>query len=217
MRAPALPRGWGPLDNPYCTPHPLVLPPWLAPLAAAPGRIYSDRSEEFCPRPTVQREIIRRLSEAFGFDRNFSKMVAMSAAIFPNFWYTARLDGQSSSTRKGFSEENAEVERADNTFPSAYIHDHIPPLVSPHPPNNSRVVQSGWKADGNLGLVQTAQRATPWRAKNGREKMQQPLQERRGDLGEEGWREGEIIGGESFLERGPGTIRILRSVLSNFF
>jgi len=27
MRAPALPWGWGPLDNPYCTPHPLVLPP----------------------------------------------------------------------------------------------------------------------------------------------------------------------------------------------
>lgn len=27
MRAPALPWGWGPLDNPYCTPHPLVLSP----------------------------------------------------------------------------------------------------------------------------------------------------------------------------------------------
>lgn len=64
MRAPALPRGWGPLDNPYCTPHPLVLPPRLAPLAAAPGRIYSDRPEEFCPRPTVQREISPYLSPA---------------------------------------------------------------------------------------------------------------------------------------------------------
>lgn len=65
MRAPALPRGWGPLDNPYCTPHPLPLPPSLAPLAAAPGRIYSDRPEQFCPGPTAQREISLPLSPAY--------------------------------------------------------------------------------------------------------------------------------------------------------
>lgn len=63
MRAPALPWGWGPLDNPYCTPHPLVLSPLtLVPRAAAPGRIYSDRPEEFCPGSSRQREIPSNLS-----------------------------------------------------------------------------------------------------------------------------------------------------------
>lgn len=36
MRAPALPWGWGPLDNPYCTPHPLVLPPYVRPSRRRP-------------------------------------------------------------------------------------------------------------------------------------------------------------------------------------
>lgn len=66
MRAPALPWGWGPLDNPYCTPHPLVLPPYVRPSRRRPwpyilrsaGRVLSglvalERNpiESICGRP----------------------------------------------------------------------------------------------------------------------------------------------------------------------
>lgn len=66
------------------------------------------------------------------------------------------------------------MERADNTFAAAYIHDHIPPLVSPHPPNNSGVVQSRRRTDGNPGrIVRAASRYARkiTKAKNGRARM----------------------------------------------
>jgi len=152
---------WGPLLSPgggapsithIVPPIPSFFPPTFVPRAAAPGRIYSDRPGEFCPGSSRQREILSNLSVGDPRARNFSKMMVVRRGIFANFRYSARLPGPRTCLRKGFSRENREVERADNTFAAAYIHDHIPPLVSPHPPNNSGVVQSRRRTDGNPGV-----------------------------------------------------------------
>lgn len=70
MRAPALPWGWGPLDNPYCTPHSLVLPLYVRPSRRRPwpyilrsaGRVLSglvalERNpiESICGRPVCPK------------------------------------------------------------------------------------------------------------------------------------------------------------------
>lgn len=152
---------WGPLLSPgggapsithIVPPIPSFFPPEFVPRAAAPGRIYSDRPEEFCPGRSRQREIPSNLSAGVARVRNFSKMMVMRLRIFANFRYKPRPRRPRTWTRKGFSRENREVERADNTFAATYIHDHIPPLVSPHPPNNSGVVQSRRRAAGNPGV-----------------------------------------------------------------
>lgn len=56
MRAPALPWGWGPLDNPYCTPHPLVLPPLRSSLAPPPLAVYTPIGRKSFVRARRARE-----------------------------------------------------------------------------------------------------------------------------------------------------------------
>jgi len=69
MRAPALPRGWGPLDNPYCTPHPLVL---LSPLRVRPSRRR--------PWPYIPRSAGRVLSGLAAPERNAAESICGGAA-----------------------------------------------------------------------------------------------------------------------------------------
>lgn len=64
MRAPALPWGWGPLDNPYCTPHPLVL---SLPPHARPSRRR--------PWPYILRSAGRVLSGLVAPERNPTKYI----------------------------------------------------------------------------------------------------------------------------------------------
>lgn len=58
MRAPALPWGWGPLDNPYCTPHPLVLSlsPSRSSLAPPPLAVYTPIGRKSFVRARRARE-----------------------------------------------------------------------------------------------------------------------------------------------------------------
>lgn len=61
MRAPALPWGWGPLDNPYCTPHPLVLPPSRSSLAPPPLAVYTPIGRKSFVRACRAREKSHRI------------------------------------------------------------------------------------------------------------------------------------------------------------
>lgn len=71
MRAPALPWGWGPLDNPYCTPHPLVLPPYVRPSRRRPW-------------PYILRSAGRVLSGLVALERNPIESICRRAG-WPKF------------------------------------------------------------------------------------------------------------------------------------